>query len=201
MKKRILIACLIGVICLGSSQLLPVFASGDAGSSSSQERTVSVPPKDTKVKDSEHKNNIAEDTTKSEATNNLRRPQRSSKEHEDALNNLAKDLDISTEGKDSSKIETEIRSTLLQQKAKEAGIEVEGKSEEEIITELKEEYAEKPEVINPSSNKYEELRMKPESRRNDIVNKAKQYGIETEGKEFDEIVEELKSSILKNKGE
>ncbi|MCC3356752.1 hypothetical protein [Bacillus sp. REN16] len=199
MKKGILITSLIGVICLGSTQLLPVFASDDAENNVKQERKALTTPENTKVQDTntkEQQNEITEETTKSATSTSLRGQLRENENYD----NLANDLGISTEGKDTEKIEAEIRSTILQQKAKEAGISVEGKSEEALITEIKEKYSEKPELTEPSSNKYEELRMKPDSRRNQIIDTAKQNGIETEGKEFDAIVDELKTVLLQNKG-
>ncbi|MDR4888911.1 hypothetical protein RGU12_15485 [Fredinandcohnia sp. QZ13] len=198
MKRRILITGLIGVICLGFTQLLPVLASEDIGNSIKKESVVSTSnesPKGTEPKNKEKR--ITEETTNPKPSSDFRRPVRDSEQ----LQNQAKDLGIDTKGKTQEKIETEIRSTILQHKAKEIGIEVEGKSEEAIISELKEKYNEKPEITEPSSNKYEELRMKPESRRNNIIDTAKQHGIETEGKEFDAIVEELKTVLLKDKGE
>ncbi|RFB10571.1 hypothetical protein DZB84_22430 [Bacillus sp. HNG] len=198
MKKRFLITGLIGVICLGFTQLLPVLASEDIDNSIKKESTVL--PSNESTKDTESKSKeeqITVETTNPKPSSDFRRPGRDSEQ----LRIHAKDLGINTEGKTQEKIETEIRSTILQQKAKEIGIEVEGKSEEAIISELKEKYSEKPELTEPSSNKYEELRMKPESRRNNIIDTAKQHGIETDGKEFDAIVEELKTVLLQDKGE
>lgn len=200
MKKRILITGIIGVICLGFTQLLPVLASEDMDNNIKKVRTVSTSNENTKSPEStikEEQIQITEETTTPKPSSDFRRPVRDSEQ----LQNQAKDLGIDTEGKTQEKIETEIRSTMLQQKAKEFGIEVEGKSEEAIITELKEKYSEKPELTEPSSNKYEELRMKPESRRNNIIDTAKQHGIKTEGKEFDKIVDELKTVLLQDKGE
>ncbi|MEH7238467.1 hypothetical protein [Bacillus sp. JJ1562] len=183
MKKLILITGLIGVICLGFTQILPVLAS-----------------EDTKVKDShtnEKHNKITKDSTNSDPTSKLHQRARDSKHY----GNITKELGISTNGKDTETIQSEIKSNILQQKAKETGIDVEGKSEEELITEMKEKYSEKPELTEAPSNKYEELRMKPDSRRNQIIDTAKQHGIETEGKEFDEIVEQLKTVLLQDKNE
>jgi len=204
MKKGIVITGIIVVLCLGSTQLIPVLASEDTDIDVKQEREVLVPSDDTRVKDSsmnEQENETTEETTTSDSTSDLRSQARESEQFDNYTNNLAKDLGIKTEGKDSEEIQAEIRSIMLQEKAKEAGIEVDGKSEEALITELKETYREKTELIKPSSNKYEELRMKPDSRRKQILETAKSHGIETEGNEFDAVVEELKTVLLKEKGE
>ncbi|THE15492.1 hypothetical protein E1I69_01155 [Bacillus timonensis] len=200
MKKRILITGIIGVICLGFTQLLPVLASEDMDNNNKKERTVSTSNENKKtpeltIKEEQIQN--TEEATNPKPSSDFRRPVRESEQ----LQNLAKDLGIDTEGKTQEKIETEIRSTMLQQKAKEIGIEVDGKSEEAIISDLKVKYSEKPELTEPSSNKYEELRIIPDSRRNKIIDAAKQHGIKTDGKEFDEIVEELKTVLLQDKGE
>lgn len=197
MKKGILITGIIVTISLGTSQLLPVFASGgDTENRTKPERKVTE-----SVDHTEEETSVQASNQPNKSDNESFRQQlRNNEQYDKLTRNVAEDLGIETKGKDLDKIEAEVRSTILEKKAKESGIETEGKSEDTLISELKDKYIKDLEKTTPNNN-YEELRMKPESRKKDIINKAQQFGIETEDKEFVEIVEELKSAVLKDKTE
>ncbi|MEW8987995.1 MAG: hypothetical protein AB2401_13540, partial [Bacillus sp. (in: firmicutes)] len=87
------------------------------------------------------------------------------------LEKKAKELGISTEGKDSETIATEVREAMIKKKAEELGIKTEGKNFDTLAKEVKETF---------------------------IKKQAEELGIKTDGKDSDTLAREVRETIIKS---
>jgi len=176
MKKKILIAALAGVICLGTLQIVPVIAGEKHDNTSPKEKSYT-------------------------STNELR-ADRDINLNNDRITSLAKEYGISLEGKDLETVQEELRNALINAKASELGISTEGKSVDELISEFKvatgEDFESQGEE-NSIATDINEYRMKLGNRSDVLKDKAKELGIELDKKDPNAIQQEVLEKMIKEK--
>ncbi|MFS0674979.1 hypothetical protein [Ornithinibacillus sp. 179-J 7C1 HS] len=172
MKKKLLISLLVGGLCFGLLQFIPTFAA--------ENTSIQV-----KKETSTVKNDLRGDRIFN--LNNER------------LVLLAKQYGISLEGKDIVTIQQELGQAAVLEKAKELGIFTTEKSLEQLKAELRTVYGEKINEKDYQVKDINELRL---GNRKEILNsKAKDYGVQTEGKRIEAIQQELLMELLKEKAD
>ena len=170
MKRKLLISLLVGGLCFGMLQIIPTFAAENSDQQAVKGTSISK--------------------------NDLRGERRFDLNNE-LLISIAKKYGVSLEGKNIATIQKELGRAAILVKAKELGISTAGKSIEQVEAELKALYEEQ---INPKENKRININDLRLGSRKDILSaKAKEYGVQMEGKEMEAVQQELLMKLINEK--
>lgn len=130
------------------------------------------------------------------------RGERHSVQDKERLESLAKQYGVSLDRKSLRAAQQEIRAKMIQDKASELGIATEGKTLEELEAAIKSMFGDKKQVKEKNAiPNIREYRASMGNRKQLLVEKAKELGIQTENKDIESIQQEILHHLLKTKAE